>query len=357
MPELQKLRFGVIGCGTAAVPVSAAIAASQTAELVVVQDANPAMAQDLSEKLGVRRVDTVEQVLSDPGVEAVYIAVPHHLLAQLAGQALSADKHVLVEKPMALRVADADALIALADDRRRTLDVFFQMRGIDPYARARALVQDGALGDIIGVRLQTLIDKRLDYWQVGYAGRSTQPWRARKEQAGGGVVLMNTSHALDAVQHITGLDVVSVTAEIGTLVADVEVEDTAAATLRFSNGAVGSLFAGAHIVGAARAERIELYGTRGQIQLPDPYGDDPLHVYLREPRGDLDAARWHTLPRTPTDAYALAVAAFARAARSDRPTTAGARNARQTLATVLAIYQSAAERRTIQLPVRKVTHA
>ncbi len=356
MSETRKLRFGVIGCGTAAVPVSAAIAASQTAELVVVQDANPAMAQDLSEKLGVRRVDTVEQVLGDLEVEAVYIAVPHHVLAELAGQALSADKHVLVEKPMAIRLADADALIALADDRRRTLDVFFQMRGIDPYARARALVQAGAIGDIIGVRVQTLIDKRLDYWQVGYAGRSSQPWRARKDQAGGGVVLMNTSHALDGVQHITGLDVVNVTADLATLVADVEVEDTAAATLRFSNGAVGSLFAGAHIVGAEHAERIELYGTRGQIQLPDPYGEGSPAVYLREPWGDLTAARWHTLPRTPTDVYTKAVETFATSVHSGRPNTAGARNARQTLATVLAIYQSAAERRTIQVPVRKGTH-
>ena len=357
MSEAAKLRVGVIGCGTAAVPVCAAIAASQTTELVVVQDANPVMAQDLSERFHARSVDTIEQVLSDPDVEAVYIAVPHHVLAQLARQALSAGKHVLSEKPMAIRLDDADALIALAEERRRTLDVFFQMRWVDPYAQARALVRAGALGEIIGVRLQTLIDKRPDYWRVGYAGRSSQPWRAKKAQAGGGVVLMNTSHALDAVQHITGLDVVSVTAEVATLVADVEVEDTAAATLRFSNGAVGTLFAGAHIAGAERAERIELYGSLGQIQLPDPYGDGAPTVYLREPWGDLAAARWHTLPRAPTDVYTQAVEAFARTARSGKPTTAGARNARQTLATVLAIYQSAVERQTIQVPVRKVTHA
>lgn len=353
MPDGNGLGFAVIGCGTAAVPVCAAIAASPTTELVMVQDANPAMARDLSERLKVRRVDSVEQVLSEPAVGAVYIAVPHHVLAPLAAQALAAGKHVLVEKPMAIRVAEADALIALAEEHTRTLDVFFQMRGIGPYAQAKALVRARAIGDIIGVRIQTLIDKRLAYWQVGYAGRSQQPWRAKKEQAGGGVVLMNTSHALDAVQHITGHDVVSVSAEIATLVADVEVEDTAAATLRFDNGAVGSLFAGAHIAGAEHAERIELYGTRGQIRLPDPYGADALRVYLREPWADLAAARWHTLPSPPTDVYATAVEAFAHTIRSGPPTTAGARNARQTLATVLAIYHSAAERRTIQVPVKR----
>lgn len=357
MAEGSKLRLGVIGCGTAAVPVCAAIAASQATELVVVQDANPDMARDMSTRHGVRWAVAVEHVLDDPDVEAVYIAVPHHVLASLAMQALTAGKHVLSEKPMAIRLDDADALIALAEERRRTLDVFFQMRWVDPYAQARALVRAGALGEIIGVRLQTLIEKRPDYWRVGYAGRSSQPWRAKKAQAGGGVVLMNTSHAFDAVQHITGLDVVSVTAEVATLVADVEVEDTAAATLRFSNGAVGSLFAGAHIAGAERAERIELYGTRGQIQVPDPYGDGAPAVYLREPWGDLAAARWHTLPRAPTDVYARAVETFARTIRSGEPTTVGARNARQTLATVLAIYQSAAERQTIHVPVREVPYA
>lgn len=357
MPEGSKLRLGVIGCGTAAVPVCAAIAASHTAELTVVQDADPTMSRDMAARHGARRAETVEQVLGDPDVEAVYIAVPHHVLASLAMQALAADKHVLVEKPMAIRLDDADALIALADERRRTLDVFFQMRAIDPYEQARTLVQAGALGTVIGVRIQTLIDKRLDYWQVGYAGRSTQPWRAEKDRAGGGVVLMNTSHALDAVQHVTGLDVVDVSAELATLVADVEVEDTAAATLRFSNGAVGSLFAGAHVAGAERAERIDLYGTLGQIQLPYPYDYDPLRLYLREPLEGLSAGQWHTLPRARTDVYAKAVESFARTVRSGEPTTAGARNARQTLATVLSIYQSAVERKTVQVPVRKVTHA
>ncbi|MBL8095594.1 MAG: hypothetical protein JNL73_15585, partial [Anaerolineales bacterium] len=96
---------------------------------------------------------------------------------------------------------------------------------------------------------------------------------------------------------------------------------------------------------------------RGQIQLPDPYGDGAPAVYLREPWGELAAGLWHTLPRMSTDVYATAVEAFAHTVRLDLSTTAGARNARQTLATVLAIYQSAAERRTIQVPVRKVTHA
>lgn len=355
MPEARRVRFGIVGCGAAAVPVCEAIAGSPLTEMALTYDPNLTLARDLSERFGISSATSLEQLLESPGVDAVYVAVPHYLLAPLAAQALRAGRHVLVEKPMAISLPEADALIALAEGCGRTLDVFYEMRHITPYAQAREIVRSGALGDIIGLRIQTLIDKRLDYWQVGYARRSNNPWRGKKDQAGGGVVLMNTSHALDALRYVTGLEVVSVAAEVATLVAEVEVEDTAAATLRFSNGALGSLFAGAHIAGAHRAEGFDIYGTRGQLRLPDPYGDDALSVYLTDVWSSLSANQWHTLPNTPTPAYVRAVESFARSA--DMPTTAGARVARQTLAIVLALYQSAAERRTVQLTQPEVNYA
>ena len=348
----QPLSVGVIGCGAAAVPVCEALAAAVETRLAMTYDANGALAQDLAERFGAAQAHTLDEVLSSPAVAAVYIAVPHHLLAGLSAQALRAGKHVLVEKPMATRLADADDLIQLAEARGRVLDVFYEMRHVQPYAQARQIVQAGELGQIIGVRVQTLIDKPLRYWQAGYAGRPTTPWRGQKAQAGGGVTLMNSSHALDAVRYVTGLEVVRVSAEVGTLAAEgVEVEDTAAATLRFSNGAVGSLMAGAHIAGARGEERFEIYGTHGQLRLPDPYaGSRGLEVYLTRDGAGLTAGAWHTLPCEPTPVHQRAVEQFARAAASSQPTTAGARAARQVLATVLALYQAAEEQRAVAVP-------
>src|SRR5690242_13327279 len=113
---------------------------------------------------------------------------------------------------------------------------------------------------MIGVQIQTLIDKPLSYWQSGYDGRSANPWRGVKTQAGGGVVLMSSSHLLDALFYITGLKVTRLSAAIGTLASSVEVEDTASALLHFDNGAIGNLFAGAHIKGAHHDERCFIYG-------------------------------------------------------------------------------------------------
>ena len=349
MPELTPLRFGIIGCGTASIPVCEAIATSPLTELTAVYDVNEALADDLHERFQVRKTKTLDELLADPSVDAVYIAVPHYLLAPLTTLALEAGKHALTEKPLAISLQDVDRLIALGEERKLSLGVFFEMRYAPAHAIARQLVQTGAVGDVIGVQIQTLIDKPMSYWQSGYAGRSVNPWRGVKVQAGGGVVLMNTSHLLDALLYVTGLAVTSVSAEVGTLVADVEVEDMASATLRFDNGAIGSLIAGAHIAGARNDEFCSIYGSQGQIRLPDPYGSDPLQIYLKQARGEYAADEWHSIPVEPVPVYRRAIEDFSQAVQFGQCAPIDAHAARQVLSIVLALYQSAVEKRTITI--------
>jgi UDP-N-acetyl-2-amino-2-deoxyglucuronate dehydrogenase len=161
--------------------------------------------------------------------------------------------------------------------------------------------------------------------------------------------LMNTSHLLDALFYITGLKVTDVSAQVGTLVADVEVEDMAAATFRFNNGAIGSLVAGAHIRGAHDEEYCSIYGTEGQIRLPDPYSSGPLQMHLKQAWRDFAADQWHSIPIKAAPVYQKAIEGFAQAVQSGGCAPIDARDARQVLAVVLAIYQSAAEQRTITI--------
>ncbi|HLO28400.1 MAG TPA: Gfo/Idh/MocA family oxidoreductase [Anaerolineales bacterium] len=349
MFESKPVRFGIVGCGSAAVPVCEAAIASPLTELAGVYDLNPDLANDLSQRFQVPKMESLQELLADPAVEAVYIAVPHHLLAPLTQQALEAGKHALAEKPLAISLEEVDRLITSAAERQLSLGVFYEMRYAPAHLPACELIQAGAIGKIIAVQLQTLIDKPLAYWQSGYSGRSLNPWRGIRAQAGGGVVLMNSSHLLDALFYVTGLSVTSVSAEIGTLAADVEVEDTAAATLRFSNGAVGSLIAGAHIRGAHHGEYCSIYGTQGQIRLPDPYGSDPLQIYLERAWGEFTAKQWHSIPLQPAPVYQRAMEAFARAVQLRQSSPSAAQTARQVLAVVLAIYQSAREQRIVSI--------
>jgi predicted dehydrogenase len=349
MPEMRPVRFGIVGCGTASIPVCEAIADSPLTELAAVYDVNIDMALDIGRRFQVPVMQSFNDLLNNPDVDATYIAVPHYLLAPLTQQALQAGKHALTEKPLAISLEEVDGLMALAHERQLTLGVFYEMRYAPAHAPARELIQAGAIGEIIGVRIQTLIDKPLTYWQFGYAARSANPWRGLKVQAGGGVILMNTSHLLDAVCYVTGLKVTSVSAEISTLVANVEVEDMATATLRFNNGAVGSLMAGAHIIGAHHEECFHIYGTQGQLRLPDPYGSDSMQVYLKQAWGDFSADQWHSIPMEPVPVYRQALEGFARAVQLGECAPINAQDARNVLAVVLAMYQSAAEQRTISL--------
>jgi predicted dehydrogenase len=337
-----------VGCGGAAVPVARALAASPVARLAGVHDLDVALARDLGQQYSVPATATLDDLLADAAIQAVYIAVPHDRLAPLAQRALGAGKHVLVEKPMALTLADADALIALAEARGLALGVFYEMRHTGAHQQARALVQGGGLGTITAVRLQTVIDKSTDYYQRGLSGRSVNPWRASKDRAGGGVVLMNTSHGLDAVRYITGLEVVRIAAEASTWTLGIDVEDTAAAVLRFDNGAIGSLLAGAHLAGGGD-EAADVYGTQGQLRLPDAYRQGPLQVYLRQSSGELAAGTWHTLPQPKVDCYAAALDDFARAVLAGRAAPTSGRDARAILAIVLGLYESSATGRVVQL--------
>ena len=372
MSDSRPLRFGIVGCGGAALPVAQALAASPVTALAAAYDLNPDLARDVAERFGATAHASLVSLLSSAAVEAVYIAVPHHQLASLAAQALRAGKHVLVEKPMALSLAEADDLIVLAEARGLGLGVNYDLRQSAQAVQARALIRAGAIGPVVAVRIQTLIDKPASYWRAGYSGRWVNSWRASQTQAGGGVVLMNSSHQLDIVRFITGLEVVSVSGEIGTLavppeLAEVamEVEDTASASLRYSTGAIGSLLAGAHLAGSeAGSERLELYGTHGQLRMPSLYGDDPVQLFLRRAWGEpalaaheLPSGEWHRLPHAPADKFQGTVEAFARAVQRGEPPAPNGRDARAVLAIILGLYQASATHTVQPIDHLEVQHA
>jgi predicted dehydrogenase len=103
-------------------------------------------------------------------------------------------------------------------------------------------------------------------------------------------------------------------------------------------------------------ERFDIYGSEGQLRLPDPYGADPLQVYLRRPWQALPGDAWTTLPAEPAPVFLRAVEAFAAAVQRGEPAPTGGRDARRVLAVVLAIYQSAVEGRAVSVQ-EAVTHA
>ena len=196
---LPKLGFGFIGAGEIAVQSAQGVQASTHARLVRVVDPHGDLAADLARRYGGTPAASVEELLVDPAVQAVYIATPHFLHRPLAIEAARAGKHVLVEKPMGVTPADARAIINACHAQRVACGVPFVVRYTPAYAEACRLAQAGTIGEVTGFRIVYRGDKPRAYWSGGYSGRAQSDWRQAWATAGGGVLIMNTIHDLDGI--------------------------------------------------------------------------------------------------------------------------------------------------------------
>ncbi len=313
----RQLGFGFVGAGEIAVASAAAVRTASSASLVRVVDARADLAADLAATYGGRPAASVDELIGDPAVEAVYISTPHFLHKDLAVQAAGAGKHVFIEKPMGVSPDDAWAIVDACRENGVVCGVPFVVRYAPAYREAYRLVQSGAIGRVTGFRLTYRGDKPRSYWSGGYSGRATSDWRQSRAKAGGGVMIMNTIHDLDATLWITGLQVEQVQGAIANTNSPGEVEDCAHAFFICTGGALASLEAQAALPGGAGPSHRwtnRIYGSEGQILLPTPWSSEPLALFTRE------AGAWQELsPDVGDDPRLLAFEDFAAAVLAGRP--------------------------------------
>lgn len=336
---MDTLGFGFVGAGEIAVASARALRDVPGATLVRVTDARPELAASLTAEYGGRPADSLAELLDDPEVRAVYICTPHFLHREQAELAARAGKHVFVEKPVGVSPAEASAIVATCRAHGVACGVPFLVRYAPAYSEARRLVQAGAIGEVVGFHSVYSGDKPRSYWSGGYSGRATGDWRQRWASAGGGVLIMNSIHDLDALLWITGLAVEQVQGRYQNTASPGEVEDVGLAILSCVGGALATIEARASQAGGdgpgpAWANRI--YGSAGQIALPSPWRNAPLALYTRE------AGEWREVaPESQVEARHGAFAGFVEAvlvgAEPPVPGEAGVR-----AATIIhAIYEAA----------------
>jgi predicted dehydrogenase len=343
------LGFGIVGCGGAALDVARAIDAVPRARVVATHDRARDHAADIAASRDAAVHDDLDGLLADLSVDVVYIGLPHDLLAPTALRAIETGHHVLVEKPMALRVVDIASIEDAARAGDRAAGVMFELREVAAIRAARDLVGSGAIGDVRQVRIRTVVDKPATYWQSGWSGRVVDDWRGRRDRAGGGVLLMNAIHLVDLVRWVTGSGFARAIGDVAEPPPGVEVEDRGGALLRLDGGAQAVLVAHAASPGASHQERIEIDGTLGRLDLPDPYTRDPLSAYFRRRWDGYAQDRWHEIASTPVDPYVAYLDAFTSAIETGSETPVGPRDAAAALATILAIYESSATGRAVDI--------
>jgi UDP-N-acetyl-2-amino-2-deoxyglucuronate dehydrogenase len=258
--ERSMIRFGLLGCGRIAKRHSDLLGGDhiEGAKLVAVCDPVRARADAIASRFGVAASCDMSDFLARKDIDAVSVLTPSGMHPQHVIACAKAGKHVIVEKPMALRLEDADAMIRACDEAGVKLFVVKQNRFNVPVVKAREALEAGRFGRLFlgTVRVR---------WCRDQAYYDQDAWRGTWAQDGG-VLSNQASHHVDMLEWFFG-EVVSVHARAINAFARIEAEDTAIATLKFKNGALGIIEA----TTAARPVDIEgslsILGDRGTVEI------------------------------------------------------------------------------------------
>lgn len=344
----MTLGFAVAGAGVAARYHAQAIARAPGARLAAVCRADPARAGEAEAEFGVPCETRYEALLARKDVDAVCLCTPSGDHAAQAVAAARAGKHVLVEKPMALSLADADRMIDAAQDAGVQLGVAYQRRTEPAYGDLRRAVLGGELGSpVLGAVAVPYLRTQAYY--------DSAAWRGTWAHDGGGALMNQGIHLVDLLLWIMG-DVEEVEARMTTASHRIEVEDSVAATLRFASGALGSITA---TTSAAPGfpHRVEVYGTRGGVQVEGDvitrWETESAGARAAAAPGTVEAGSGASATGITATAHGRLVADFVAAIRDRGSPLVSGPEGRRSLALVRAIYEAARTGRMAR-PAREV---
>ena len=331
----RDLRVAVVGRGDISALHLDAIAADTSAQLVAVCDPDADRAGRVAAASDCRSFPDLDALLAADRPDVVHICTPHHLHAPMAITCLQADVNVLLEKPVATTVADAQAVVRAAEDSSAQVGVCFQNRYNATSSAIRGVLDRAELGPLLGGR------GAVDWFRdEAYYRRS--PWRGTWAQGGGGVLINQALHTVDLLQWFLGAPTaVRGHAERLWLPEHIEVEDTASIQLTHPGG-VRSVFHATNGYVANAPVQLELIGENGSLRL-----DTDLTVTAADGRrtvvpetvlGTGEKAYWGA-------AHGVLISDFYSTVRAGQRFWIDAQEAMKSLAIVTAVYAASPELR------------
>ena len=271
---LDKINWGMIGCGSVTEKKSGpAFNKVPHSSLVAVMARDINKAADYALRHGVLRwYDSVDVLLADPEVNAVYIATPPDVHADYAIRAMRAGKAVYVEKPMALNAAECAAMNQVSAETGMPLFVAYYRRALPNFIKIKALIAEKAIGDI------RLVQVRIhNPPQAEEVGENPQPrWRVIPEISGGGHFHDLASHQLDYLEYLLG-EIKSVQGMSRNQAGWYTADDIVVANLEFASGVLGSGTWCFTINPEQRTDETQLIGSKGKISFAF-FNDSPIRV-------------------------------------------------------------------------------
>ncbi len=231
---MSRIKTGIIGCGKVGHLHATALRDAPESEFTAVCSRSEERAIAFGEQYQVKAFTDLQEFLDDSGVEAVIVCTPHPFHVEPTVKAARANVHVLVEKPLASSLQDCDAMIAACQQGGVKLGVVSQRRFYAPVQRVKQAIEAGKIGKpILG-----------SVYMLGWRDKAyydSDPWRGTWDAEGGGVLVNQAPHQLDLLQWFMG-PIDDLYGYWGNLNHSyIEVEDTAAATMRFRSGALGNI--------------------------------------------------------------------------------------------------------------------
>ena len=257
---MNKLHWGLIGCGDISRKrVAPALRDVTECELVAISRARAELAESFAREFGARRwYAGWRELLRDPEIDAVYIATPVNLHCEQTIAAAEAGKHVLAEKPMAMDTAECDRMIAARRANNVVLGIAYYRHFYPVIGRAKEIIASGEIGKPVIAQIN------------GFERFNPQPgdarhWFVSKAQAGGGPMMDFGCHRIEVLLNVLG-PIRRAISDVGSVLFDREVEDTAVALFEFENMARGVL----SVTHAAieSQDTLDIFGSDGSIHIP-----------------------------------------------------------------------------------------
>ena len=256
------VNFGIIGCGKIGTRHVSFLKNMDGVKIRGVCDIVGERANQIAKELKIKSYVNYKELLMDQEIDIVNICTPSGLHAIMSIDALKSGKHVICEKPMALKNIDAENMITAAQESGKKLFIVKQNRYNTPIKTLKAAIDKGRFGKVYSIISNIAWNRHDAYYEEA-------EWRGTKE-LDGGALATQASHFLDMMQWFGG-DVESVYAKTSTFNHNIETEDTGAIILKYKSGAIGTMYYTTCIYNKNMEGSITVLGTKGTAKIGGEY--------------------------------------------------------------------------------------
>ena len=254
----KKIKFALIGCGSITKKHLKSLERLDDAKLTAVCDVDANAAQKIANAYGIPFYTDYHEMAQKEDFDIFSVLTPSGTHSQVVLDLIEYNKNFLIEKPLALQIADADRIIRVCDERGLKIYVVQQNRYNRPIIKLKEAIEKGRFGKMVLGTIRVRWCRRQEYYDI-------KQWRGTWSQDGG-VLTNQASHFIDMLSWLLG-DVQDVMALTETRLANIEAEDTGVASIRFSSGALGVIEATTATRPSDIEGSISILGEKGSVEV------------------------------------------------------------------------------------------